>query len=193
MFNEWKDFPELKGKHSFLSPSKWHWINYDDGRLIEAYNNSYAAARGSELHEFAAQAIKLGIPLKNDHSTLSMHVNDAIKYRMRPEQILYFSDKCFGTADAICYRNGVLRIHDLKTGMIPAHIEQLMLYAAMFCLMYEEDPFKMRAIELRIYQNDNVTVCTPTPAEVKNFIDIMVHANNVVKDLTSIPAMDFEY
>ena len=50
--------------------------------------------------------------------------------KMTPEQILYYSDNCFGTADAILFRNNFLRIHDLKTGKIPAHMEQLEIYAS---------------------------------------------------------------
>lgn len=63
---------------------------------------------------------------------MNMYVNDAISFRMVPEQILFYSENCFGTADTIVFRNGTLRIHDLKTGVVPAHMEQLEIYAALF-------------------------------------------------------------
>lgn len=76
----------------------------------------------------------IGQKLPRLNKTLNAYVNDAIGYKMIPEQILFYSDNCFGTADAIVFRNGLLRIHDLKTGVIPAHMEQLEVYAALFCL-----------------------------------------------------------
>ena len=98
-----------------------------------------------------------------------MYVNDAIGFRMRPEQILYYSRFCFGTADAIAFdeKNQFLRIHDLKTGEVPAHMEQLLIYAALFCLEYNKKPEELGGIELRIYQNDQITVHNPEPDEIK--------------------------
>ena len=116
---------KLKGVHAFLSASKWHWINYSPEKLMETYANAEAAAKGTELHEFAAKCIELGQKLPKSSRTLNSYVNDAIGFRMTPEQVLYYSDNCFGTADAICFRDGILRIHDLKTGSSPTHIEQL--------------------------------------------------------------------
>ena len=86
-----------------------------------------------------------------------MYVNDAIGFKLRPEQILYYSPNCFGTADAIDLRGDLLRIHDLKTGKVPAHIEQLMIYAALFCLEYGIKPSDIDT-ELRIYQGDDILV-----------------------------------
>ena len=44
----------LKNLHSFLSASKYHWINYDEEKFIKAYNNYQAKQRGVADHEFAA-------------------------------------------------------------------------------------------------------------------------------------------
>lgn len=34
----------------------------------------------------------------------------------------------------------MLRIHDLKTGISPVHMDQLLIYAALFCLEYKIKP-----------------------------------------------------
>ena len=100
-----------------------------------------------------------------------MYVNDAIGYRMTPEQILYYSGNCFGTADCISFRNGELRIHDLKTGSGRIHPEQLVVYAALFCLEYREDPEDMRLIELRIYQNDEILILDVTASDIRDVME----------------------
>lgn len=159
----WNKHYQLKDKHSFLSASQWHWINYDPAKLVERYDTFEAAQLGTRIHALAAECIELGIPLKNTKETLGLYVNDAIKFKMHPETILYYSDNAFGTADAISFRHNpktgrdMLRIHDLKTGKVPAHMEQLMVYAAYFCLEYGYQPRNID-IELRIYQNDHVLV-----------------------------------
>ena len=144
----------LEGCHAFLGASKYHWINYDEDKLIETYNRAMAVQRGTELHDLAARCIKLGQKLPKSKKTLNMYVNDAIGYRMTPEQILYYSPNCFGTADAVSFSNNLLRIHDLKTGMTPAHMEQLVIYASLFCLEYRVRPGEIN-FELRIYQSDD--------------------------------------
>jgi hypothetical protein len=164
----------LEGKHAFLSASKYHWLNYDEEKLISAYNNQLATLRGTELHDFARRAIELGIKLPKSKKTLNMYVNDAIGFRMTPEQPLYYSDYCFGTADTISFQNNMLRIHDLKTGAMPAHMEQLMIYAALFCLEYSVDPNTID-IELRIYQSDDVNVLNPDPMDISLIMDKIIY------------------
>ena len=116
---------KLEGQHAFLGASKYHWIRYSEEKLAESYSNFLATQKGTMLHEFAAQCIRLGQKLPKSHKTLNMYVNDAVGFKMVPEQLLYYSDNCFGTADSIVFRNGLLRIHDLKTGTTPTHMEQL--------------------------------------------------------------------
>ena len=156
----------FEGQHAFLGASKYHWINYDESKLVESYSNYMAAQRGTELHEFAAQCIRLGQKLPKSQKTLNMYVNDAIGFRMTPEQVLYYSDNVFGTTDAISFRGNTLRIHDYKSGYIPAHMEQLRIYMALFCLDYQQDPNKISS-ELRIYQNDDVMIENPDPQEIE--------------------------
>ena len=157
----------LEGKHAFLGASKYSWLNYDGDKLRDAYYSQQARYRGTQLHEFAKQCIDLGIKLPNSKKTLNMFVNDAIGYRMKSEQILYYSDNCFGTADAIGYseRNKKLRIHDLKTGETPASMKQLYIYTGLFCLEYAMDPHQLD-IELRIYQYDDMDICVPEVTDI---------------------------
>lgn len=51
---------ELEGKHAFLGASKFHWINYNEEKLIYTYQRHLATLKGTTLHDFAAQCIKLG-------------------------------------------------------------------------------------------------------------------------------------
>lgn len=158
----------LEGQHAFLGASKYHWINYSDEKVANAYAKFLATVRGTELHEFAAQCIRLGQKLPRSNKTLNMYVNDAIGYKMTPEQVLYYSDNCFGTADAIAFRNGILRIHDLKTGSVPAHLEQLEIYAALFCLEYNKKPSEISFSDGTMTTTDPVTVSAATYAETDN-------------------------
>lgn len=166
---------DLLGKHAFLSASKYHWINYDLAKLTEVWRNSQAAQRGVDLHAFAHEAVRLGIKLPRTTKTLNMYVNDVIGFRMATEQILYYSDNCYGCADAISFRlqkailRNQLKIFDLKTGEKEASFHQLEIYAALFCLEYNEKPGEID-IELRIYQNDDVEVYEPSTETIAEII-----------------------
>lgn len=163
----------LLGKHAFLSASSYHWVNYSEERLEERLITAFAAQRGTELHEFASKAIALGVKLPKTKTTLNMFVNDAIGYRMSSEQVLYYSDNAFGTADAISFNRGRLRIHDLKTGVTKVSMIQLQIYMALFCLEYGIKPGKVDA-ELRIYQNDEVMVEHPEIDDILHIMDTIV-------------------
>jgi hypothetical protein len=160
---------ELAGNHAFLSASKYHWINYDDEKLINTFRTALAAQEGTELHNIAASLISKKIKLPHSRKTLNNYVNDAIGYRMIPEQVLMYSLNSFGTADAISFNDGLLRIHDLKTGVTPCSMHQLEVYAALFCLEYKYKPGEID-MELRMYQNDNVEVHFP---EIDQIVHIM--------------------
>ena len=164
----------IEGRHAFLSPSQYHWINYDLDKLETRFYNSKAAERGTELHEYAATAIRLGRKQPKTKDTINMFVNDALGYSMTPEQPLYYSDNCFGTADAISFHKGkILRIHDLKTGITPASMMQLEIYAAIFCLEYGKDPRDLEII-LRIYQSNEKEELLPDPDEIRSIMDTIV-------------------
>jgi hypothetical protein len=149
------DHSRLEGLHAFLSASKYHWVNYSDEKLDSSYKNHMAAQEGTRLHQFASEAIQLGVKLPRIKKTLNLYVNDGIGFKMKTEQTLFYSENCFGTADAISFKNNMLRIHDLKTGSTPSSITQLEVYAALFCLEYDFTPESID-MELRIYQNDEV-------------------------------------
>ena len=161
---------DLIGQHAFLSPSKYYWINYDEDKLESVYFNFKAVQMGVRLHALASEHILLGLKMPRSKKTLNMYINDAIGYRMIPEQPLYYSEYCFGTADAIFFDGKILRIHDLKTGSSPASIKQLEIYAAIFCLEYNVDPNEIE-IELRIYQLDEVLVHSPDSEDIVFIMD----------------------
>ncbi len=178
----WNDHSRLMGQHAFLGASKYHWLNYDEDRLIEAYKNFQAKEKGTRLHAFAAECINLRQKLPKSKKTLNAYVNDAIGFRMSPEVVLYYSQNCFGTADAIAFSDGLLRIHDLKTGAVPAHMEQLFIYAALFCLEYGIDPHVIQ-FETRIYQNDDVWINNPTFEEIDPIIEKIRTFDTVIAGL----------
>ena len=78
----------LEGQHAFLGASKYHWINYSEDKVAEAYSKFLATQKGTVLHEFACQCIRLGQKLPKSQKTLNMYVNDAIGFKMIPEQML---------------------------------------------------------------------------------------------------------
>lgn len=174
----------LEGQHAFLSASKYHWINYDDDKLDHSYTTAMAARRGTALHAFAHDAIKLGIRLPKSNKTLNLYVNDCIGYRMTPEQILYYSDNCFGTADAISFRNNKLRIFDLKTGVAPTSVHQLEVYAALFCLEYATKPFEI-STDLRIYQTNEVRIYEADPHEIARIMSKIIAFDRRIQTIRS--------
>ena len=119
---------KLSGLHAPFSPSQPAWLRYTDEKAITVRQNKKAAELGTRLHAWAKETIDMGIKQPRSKKTLYAYVNDAIGFRMSTEVVLYYSDRFFGTADAICFRNNKLRIHDLKTGVGPVHMEQLEVY-----------------------------------------------------------------
>lgn len=174
----------LAGTHAFLSPSKPSWVNYEDDKLDRVFYAHQEAKRGTELHAFAHEAIRLGQRLLDVPKTINMYVNDGIGYRMTSEQLLFYSMNCYGHADTISFRNNKLRIHDLKTGVTAASMMQLLIYVALFCLEYNFKPMDIE-IELRIYQNDEVKVYVPTPDEIFHIIDRIITFDKRINYLRS--------
>lgn len=178
-FNKHLNF---EGMHAFLGASKYHWLNYDEDKLVHSYSNYRAAERGTILHSFAAQCVLLGQKLPRSKKTLNMYVNDAIGFRMTVEQMLFYSDNCFGTADAISFKNNFLRIHDYKSGVTPAKIEQLEIYAALFCLEYKVRPSDIQ-IELRIYQNDEILYAEPTEEDIIPIMEKIITFDKIINHI----------
>ena len=206
-------YSDLGGTHAFLSPSNNAWTNYDEEKLTQRYLSAKAVERGTLLHAFACDAIKLNRlqPTGRSKDTLCQYVNDAIGFKLTPEQPLFYSFNCYGTADAIGYRKNVLRIHDLKTGEIEASMKQLYIYAALFCLNYQEEvrklrkkgfsdidiakaldvsvkelhfnPLQMDDIVLRIYQFNEFKEEHPDPNDIIHFMDIIVAHDQTLRKL----------
>lgn len=174
---------KLKGSHSFLSASRYHWIRYDDEKFEQAYRNHEAALRGTADHEFAALCIARGQKLPRSKQTLNMYVNDAIGFGLKPEVTLRYSDNAFATADAIDYKEKkhLLQIFDLKTGVSPVHMEQLMVYAAYFCLEYKMRPSEF-STELRIYFKNDIIIHEPEADEIVPIMDKIINFNRIIEE-----------
>lgn len=173
---------ELNGRHSFLSGSSYHWINYTPEKLAQVFMNQRKKEEGTELHEIASNLIVKRLKLAPLKKALNMFVNDAIGFGMVSEQVLYYSDNCFGTADAILFKNNFLQIHDLKTGIGKVSFKQLDIYTAMFCLEYNHSPHDI-AIEHRIYQGREYMVQVPDPDDIKFIMDKIIDSDKIIDQL----------
>lgn len=183
IFNEHSN---LKGMHSFLSASNYHWINDDDEKFIERYNNFKAIQQGTEDHAFASLCISRKQKLPKSARTLNLYVNDAVGYRMSPEVVLRYSENAFATCDAIAFdeKEKILRIFDLKTGKVPASVHQLEIYAAYFCLEYDIHPGEIQ-IELRIYQSGEVLIFEGDTDTIAHIMDLIVSRDKMIKKMES--------
>lgn len=161
---------DLVDKHAFLSPSNYHWLNYTPEKLAQVYRHQKQKEEGTQLHDFASVAIKKGIKLSPLKKALNMFVNDAIGFKMVSEQILFYSRNSFGTADAIKFKDNLLRIHDLKTGITKPSFKQLDIYAALFCLEYGVNPEDIQ-IEERLYQGNGFEVSVPEPLYIRRIMN----------------------
>lgn len=188
---KWHRYPELEGKHAFLSASQCSWLNYDPKTLVTRYENSKAKEFGTELHERASELIKLKIYLREGgrYPALANFVNDAIDYDMDSEIILFYSKFAFGTADAIKYiepnsinPRGLLRIHDLKTGVSKPKRDQLLVYCAYFCLEYMVDPMNTDFI-CRLYQGNNVDEWMPESEDINDIMDTIMEFSGVLENI----------
>ena len=151
--------------------------------MDEWIRSEQAKDLGTELHLYAQLAIKNRIKQRGTKQTLNAFINDAIGYQMSPEVVLFYSYYCFGTADAIGFKNNKLRIHDLKTGLkIKASMDQLKIYAALFCLEYDYNPHDIE-IELRIYQFDEVRAEIGDPDEIEHIMDVIVNFDKRIIEL----------
>lgn len=173
---------KLSGSHAFLSPSNYHWINYDEQKIDASIHASFAARRGTELHDLAQKAIRLGVKFPDTEETINRYVNDCIGFRMTTEQILYYSPNCYGQADAIRFRVNKLRIFDLKTGITKCKVTQLEVYAALFCLEYNFMPVDIE-MEFRIYQNDEIQIFEGDPLEVTRIMSQIVAFDKRIEEL----------
>lgn len=203
---KWNRHTNLEGSHAILSASRADWLDKDDDELISSVVTSYSTTIGTLLHKYAADRIfyrermkksdiggvkfdlmrnripEYAIDLRSIFPTLMSYVNDAIGFQMDSEVLLYYSDNCFGTADAIQVDGDILRIHDLKTGTRPAKMRQLMVYASLFFHEYNVKPESMTT-ELRIYQNEEILTYNPDAAEIREVMKKIVAKDRVLMKL----------
>jgi hypothetical protein len=199
------------GAHAILAPSQklLHREKLTEEQLDSLIRSKYAAQIGTEIHALAARLIeekqsitKAGmralifdqlyrakIPKRLIEpdlylDTLIPYVKDAIGFNLEPEvPIVYNYPIAFGTADAIRFNpyDNTLRIHDLKTGRLPASLDQLVEYAAYFFLEYHMKPADCQTI-ISIYQNGEINTGYPTAADILPIMDKAVLLTKYVKN-----------
>lgn len=180
IFNERLKF---EGTHAILSASKHHWINDTVEQMRVRYRNASAVAKGIAKHELAHMLIKHGQKLPDEQLTLNLYVNDAIDLGMHPEQLVFYSENAYGTADAILFdeETATLRIHDLKTGITKPSVHQLEIYAAYFCLEYGKRPFDIKT-KLRMYQTDQVLMYEGDPEQIIRIMDKTITFDRCIEE-----------
>lgn len=142
-----------------------------------------AALEGVEQHRYSAICIEESLVQDDETTTVGLYINQCIQYKMSAEVVLFYSPNAFGTVDAIAYRHRRLRISDLKTGSTRTSEHQLEVYAALFCLEYEIDPFSMRGIELRIYQDGTVREYIGDPYIIQEIMNKIVKFDKILNQL----------
>lgn len=175
---EWNKHPETEGRHAFLSPSGYTWLNYDKEKMIQTYKNHLRVAQGTYDHDLASRLIKTRRKLAPIKSAFNLFVNDCIGMIMDSEVQLKYSENCFGTADAIKFDEKLkeLYVFDLKTGKSKADMRQLKIYSALFCLEYGRKPDKLKFI-CRIYQGNG-------------FVEEVYDGSEIKEVMTQIKEMD---
>lgn len=176
------DHSEIYGKHAFLSPSSSAWLRYDQQKLRGRFHSWKAALRGTDLHDLAHEAIRLGVLLDPGNEALATYVLHALEFGMSCEVPLYYSENCFGHADTLSFKDNELHVHDLKTGITPSKMEQLKVYSALFCLEYGVDPREI-SIELRIYQREEMYIETPEEEEILHIMGTIVEHDHYIESL----------
>lgn len=175
----------FEDKHAFLGASKYHWIRYDLEKMKRIWENKFKSEKGTRLHKLAAFCIRERVKLDPNGTTLSSYVNDAIGFRMIPEQLLLYNDDCFGTPDAIGFNKGILRVHDLKTGEHAGSFDQPKIYCALFCLEYKHNPFDIEMI-MRIYQHDQIYEEVADPAEIQAIMDTIKEFTKEIEKMREV-------
>lgn len=173
---------ELKGMHAMLPASSYHWLKYTPDKMRDTYLNEKRKQEGTELHELASNLIVKRIKVAKLRKAFNLFVNDAIGFNMHSEQVLVYSRYVFGTADAISFKDGELRIHDLKTGVSKPSFKQLDIYAALFCLEYKVEPESIVIVQ-RLYQFNDFTEELPEPSLIRATMDRIVENDRLISEL----------
>lgn len=171
-----------KYEHAFLSPSNPHWLNYTPEKLIQVWRARTSKEMGIRLHAFAHESVQLGIKLRPEsYPTVALYVNDCIDFGMSTEVRLTYDDNCFGTADALLFAHNTLHIWDLKTGVNRTRHAQIHIYAALFCLQHEIDPYSI-VYDLRIYQHNKTSRAVILPSRIEEIMEIIKEASRLIEE-----------
>lgn len=142
--------------HATFSPSDKSWLNYDREKIRQRVMVARAVQRGTELHELAEHCIRIKTPLDNSNGVIATYVRDCIDFDMSTEHTLTYSEDIGGTADAIRFDdyNNRLYVFDLKTGDRKTSIDQVVIYAALWCLLHYVNPLSI-TFDLRVYSRSH--------------------------------------
>lgn len=198
------------GEHAIFAPSKklLSRESLTEEQIYNLIYSMYAPQIGTVIHELAKDLIEEKQPVKKETirgliyhvlykakipialiqpekyiDTVLPYVKDAIGFGMIPEQkLVYQHPIAWGTADAIKFNPSKceLRIHDLKTGKLPASLDQLIEYAAYFFLEYHIKPGDCKTI-ISIYQNGDVLTGYPTASDILPIMDRAVALSKYVQ------------
>lgn len=166
--------------------------------LMHKVTNLRSVVAGVENHIYTKYRIAddgktapFGMTLINHVGTLPKHVfetarlyiNDGIAFGMTVEQPLVYSEYIYGTADTIAFREdqNLLRISDYKSGDHPASMDQLIGYAAIFFLEYNNIKPREVKTELRIYQNGEINLEEPDTDEIHDAIAAVISVNRTIE------------
>jgi len=148
---------------------------------IESFIAVTHMTREDEISDMGWVYIKHLDTLGNDAMlTVKDYINDGVSLRMNTEEVVYYSDFFYGTSDTLLFKNNKLIIHDLKTGVTPAHMEQLMIYAALFCLQHKVAPGTIE-MELVMYQNADKEFYYPGADEILPIMDKIVTIDKALR------------
>lgn len=175
---------ELQGRHATMSASQYRWINYDPEKMQTVWLNNKKKEEGTRLHAFASEAIQLKVKAAPLKKAINQFINDVIGFNMESEVVLCYSLNAFGTADAISFKDNILRIFDLKTGTSRASFSQLDVYAALFCLEYRKKPEKIEIVQ-RIYQGNGFTERLADPMEITRIMQQIKDFDKLIMELES--------
>lgn len=192
-YDEEKVIDKIRSQYRSSIGSEIHEYSADEITLFHKKSNIRAISQEIESYiyekykndapNYGLTLIKhLGYIQKEVFETVKYYVNDGIAYKMNVEQPLAYSERIYGTADSIIFRDGLLRIHDLKTGFHEAKMEQLMVYSAIFCLEYAIKPSDIQ-MELRIYQWDGITIHNPTVEDILPIMDKIITIEKIASSV----------
>lgn len=163
-----------------IKKTKVRSIKYD---LVNYIYTKYTKGNTEPLSSFGQALLDNLDYIPNEVFEAVLHyINDGISYKMEVEQAIKYSNRIFGHADTIIFKNKLLRIHDLKTGSHEANMEQLEIYAALFCLEYAIRPSEID-IELRMYQWDGIIEHHPTVEDLLPIMDSITGIEKIANNL----------